>query len=139
MGKTLGIDIVYGTAGGTPATPLGGLASVDQLFNMVFDKFDKSRVNQAGLLKQWALTLIDAGTLNCVVAIEPGKLAELNALADGVDRAWGISYAADMEGETLVITGPLQRVGNTAGGTNTEILAQIEVLVNDIEIVGASS
>src|SRR5690554_4314118 len=114
--QTYGLSLEYGTAGGAADTPLAGIRSVDSLPNLNFDEYEKTEVDQDDRIKQWVMTMIDAGMLGVTLGMSDSRLTTLYGLHDGVDRAWAINLP---NGGSIAFEGPLKRIGMTSGGGNT--------------------
>jgi len=135
--KTFGITLFYGTAGGAAATPLAGIVGIDGLPDLVFDETEITELDQADKMKQWALTVADAGTLSVTLAMRNATLTTLLALADTVDRAWKITFRSTA---TLTFEGPLKRVGLAgASGANSVINVPVTVRVNSLPVYTPSA
>jgi len=130
--KTFGITLFYGAAGGAAGTALAGIVGIDGLPDLVFDETEITELDQANKMKQWALSVADAGNLGVTLAMKNGTLTTLLAMADTVDRAWKIAF---ISGSTLTFEGPLKRVGLAgASGANSVINVPITVRVNSLPV-----
>src|SRR4051812_7181777 len=91
--KTVGIALLYGTAGSAAATPLAGIKEFPSLPNLVFDEYDNSWVDQTSKIKSFVMTLADGGTLGLLLAMQAATLTTLYGLFDGIDRSWKITFS----------------------------------------------
>jgi hypothetical protein len=131
--KTLGMKLFQGAAGAGAgaATQIADIVSVDGLPDLVFDEYDSSRVDQTSLIKEFAMTLADGGSLKLKLASTEDKLTTLYALFDGEPRGWKIAFSNTA---VLHFDGSLKRIGGEAGGTNTEVVLPVEVRVSSMPV-----
>src|SRR4051812_19971742 len=111
--KIVGTKIAYGTAGGSAATDVGNLRAVDEFPDLNFDEYDDTEIDQASLIKDWEVTMIDAGKLGLTVRMTHAKYATLLALHTGIKRSWKITFSGL---NTMSFDGRLKRLALIGGG-----------------------
>ncbi len=124
--------LAFGTTLGYAVTPVVGaytlLAGIDSIGGMptlTFDETEITRIDQAGIIKQFASTLADPGTLDFVIGFDKAQVATVLGMA-GALKGWQITFS---EGSTLTFDGWIKQFGNQSESANGEMLVHTIVRV----------
>lgn len=124
--ETYGSALVYGTAGGTPATSLAGIDALRGLPASLADIIEISRIDQASRSKQKAATMIDTGTLQLTLGMNKTDYATLLGFV-GVLKSWKFTFS---QGSTDQWDGFIQKQQPRSEAPNGEVLVDIDIVVS---------
>lgn len=126
-----GMALVYGTAGGTPATAIAGIKKVRGLPKSKMSKIDITRIDQASRAEQSAPSMYDPGKFQFTLALTKADYATLIAIhAAGTLKSWKVTLS---NASTDQADGWIEEMG-MAVEDKGEVLVDI-----DIQISGAKT
>jgi hypothetical protein len=122
---TLGIAMVHGTAGGTPATAFAGIKSIAGLPELNADEFETSRQDQASAIKEFAAGMADSGVLKLMLGFVKANVTTLYTNFR-VLKSWKLTF---VDGSTLQFDGWIKRIGKVAPN-NDEVAVGVDIRVS---------
>jgi hypothetical protein len=144
--KVLAATIFTGVSGATASTAVGAgkIDKLSKLFQIQFDKFDDSAIDQTGIGKKYVLTLAELGTFDFDLKCDDTTAAAVLAIADGVDRSWKIVLSKDGAQTTagnVVLDGPMEmlEMSPSGGGTNDKWVLKCSIRNNKLPVYTAGS